>query len=57
MESDYAAQAVGPNPYEVTYEQLLLEARQRCDCQIVLVEPYPWAHAWIAQRRLEAVGL
>ncbi|UCD50734.1 MAG: SGNH/GDSL hydrolase family protein [Phycisphaerales bacterium] len=108
--------AAPPEQYEVTYDQLLLKARSRCDCQIVLIEPFvfsadrqnqllstakpyitivrelaakhgavlvalqeqidkliaqvpserwaddavhprQWAHAWIAQRWLQAAGL
>ena len=108
--------AAPPEQYEVTYDQLLLQAKNRCDCQIVLIEPFvfsadpqsqllstakpyiaivrklatkygavlvalqehinkqikqvpseqwaddtvhprEWAHAWIAQRWLEATGL
>jgi lysophospholipase L1-like esterase len=115
-ESAGNGKAAPPEQYEVTYEQLLLEVKNRCDCQIVLIEPfvfcadpqnellstarpyiaivrkladqhdavlvalqreineqivhvpterwaqdmvhpYPWAHAWIAQRWLEATGL
>jgi acyl-CoA thioesterase I len=32
--------AAMPKQYEVTYDQLLLEAKNRCDCQIVLIEPF-----------------
>ena len=115
-ESGGNGKAAPPEQYEVTYDQLLLEAKNRCDCQIVLLEPcvfcadpqnqllstarpyiaivralaakhgavlvalqeeidkqildvpperwsqdgvhpYRWAHAWIAQRWLEATGL
>ena len=115
-QSTINGKAASPKQYEVTYDQLLLEAKNRCDCQIVLMEPfvfcadpknqllstarpyiaivralaakhgavlvtlqeqidkqildvpperwaqdmvhpYPWAHAWIAQRWLEATGL
>jgi lysophospholipase L1-like esterase len=113
MEPD--STSLSPERYEITYDQLLLDVRQRCHCQIVLAEPflfnsdprdpvfetlqpylnvvralsekhgavlvplqqklnecmaqvpparwsqdtvhpYLWAHAWIAQRWLEAVG-
>jgi acyl-CoA thioesterase-1 len=108
--------AAAPKQYEVTYDQLLSQAKEQCHCQIVLMEPflftddlyepllgvlqpylatvhalatkrdavllplqqrlneqivrvpparwsqdsahpYLWAHAWIAQRWLEATGL
>lgn len=29
-----------PQQYEITYDRLLQEARQRCGCQIVLMEPF-----------------
>jgi len=32
--------AAPPERYELTYDQLLLEARERCNCQIVLLEPF-----------------
>jgi lysophospholipase L1-like esterase len=32
--------ATPPQQYEVTYDQLLLEVKNRCDCQIVLIEPF-----------------
>ena len=109
-------EAVYPEEYEVTYRQLLSQAKQQCNFQLVLMEPfmfcddrenqmlkglrtyieivhklteefdsilvplqsqvdeqikqvppekwstdsvhpYVWAHAWIAQRWLEATGL
>jgi lysophospholipase L1-like esterase len=115
-ESGGDGRAASPEQYEVTYDQLLLDLRDRIDCQIVVAEPfvfsdnpqdvllstarayiaiarrlavkysavlvplqreidkqigevpperwsqdkvhpYPWAHAWIAQRWLEATGL
>ena len=108
--------AVYPEEYESTYKELLSTAKQQCNCQLVLMEPfmfcdddqdtmfkglqtyirtvrniaeqfdavlvplqsrideqikevpgekwsadsvhpYVWAHGWIAQRWLEAVGL
>jgi len=116
MEPDFAGNAVGPAKYEVTYEQLLVRAKEQCKCRLILMEPflfcrdqrdelyralmpyveavrrlaarheallvplqsridrqigevppqrwsedtvhpYLWAHAWIAQRWLEATGL
>jgi acyl-CoA thioesterase-1 len=116
MEPDHAPTASTPHEYEVTFGQLLARTRQRCDCRLVLMEPfmfcrdpdnevfralapyieavrrlaarydatavflqkeidrqittvppekwsadtvhpYLWAHAWIAQRWLEATGL
>ncbi len=32
--------AVSRQEYELTYRQLLLQAKERCDCQIVLMEPF-----------------
>ena len=29
-----------PERYEITYDRLLLEARQRCHCQVVILEPF-----------------
>lgn len=114
--SEYLPYAVCPEEYELTYRLLLSTAKERCDCQFVLMEPfmfcsdrdnpmlkdlqkyietvhtlakefnavlvrlqscineeigglppekwssdmvhpYPWAHAWIGQRWLEAAGL
>jgi acyl-CoA thioesterase-1 len=116
MEPDRATTASTPYEYEVTLGQLLARTRRRCDCRLVLMEPflfcrdpdnevfralkpyleavrrlaagsdatavllqseidrlievvppekwsadavhpYLWAHAWIAQRWLEATGL
>jgi len=116
MEPDAAERAASPAEFEVTYGQLLVQAKERCQCQLVLMEPflfcrdredevfrtlvpyleavralaqkheavlvplqqeidrcigeippekwsqdgvhpYLWAHAWIAQRWLEATGL
>lgn len=113
---DSPNEAVLHEEYELTYKRLLSQVRERCNCQIVLMEPflfcddttepvyetlkgyistvnqltgqfdavlvplqtlvdniiqkvppdkwsddmvhpYLWAHAWIAQRWLEAVGL
>jgi lysophospholipase L1-like esterase len=115
-EPDRLPEAVYPDEYELTYRRLLSRAREQCDCQLVLMEPfmfcdepenpmfkglqtyieivhklaeeldtvlvplqsridedikrvppekwstdmvhpYVWAHAWIAQRWLEATGL
>ena len=116
MEPHLAQNAATLHEYEVTYEQLVAEAQERCKCQLVLMEPflfcqdphhevfealmpyvevvrrlaarreavlvplqkqidalirdippekwsadmvhpYLWAHAWIAQKWLEATGL
>ena len=115
-EPDRLPQAVYPQEYELTYRQLVSRAKQQCNCQLVLMEPfmfcnnpqdsmfeglqtyisvlhqlanefdavlvplqtkvneqikqvppekwsmdmvhpYVWAHAWIAQRWIEATGL
>jgi lysophospholipase L1-like esterase len=40
MESDLARDAVSPDEYEVTYGQLLAQAKEQCECQIVLMEPF-----------------
>jgi lysophospholipase L1-like esterase len=116
VEPDQAADAADPAEFEITYDQLLAQAKQQCRCQLVLLEPflfcrdrnnivyrallpyieivhklaeehgavlvplqsridrqiveipparwsqdgvhpYLWAHAWIAQRWLDATGL
>jgi lysophospholipase L1-like esterase len=116
MEPQHAPSASTPHEYEVTFGQLLALTRRRCNCRLVLMEPfmfcrdpenevfraltpyvaavrrlaaryeatlvplqseidrlldvvppekwsadtvhpYLWAHAWIAQRWLEATGL
>ena len=116
MEPDLAPNAAGPDKYEVTYDQLLAQAKEQCRCRLVLMEsflfcrdrgnvlyralmpyveavrrlavrhdavlvplqlhldrqileipperwsedsvhPCLWAHAWIAQRWLDATGL
>jgi lysophospholipase L1-like esterase len=115
-EPEKLPRAVYPQEYELTYERLLLSAKEKCGCQFVLMEPfmfcknpenpmfkglrayirtvhklaqefdavlvplqtkiderikrvppekwsadmvhpYMWAHAWIAQRWLEATAL
>jgi acyl-CoA thioesterase-1 len=33
-------QAVYENEYEQTYRQLLSQAKQQCDCQLILMEPF-----------------
>ena len=38
MEPDRATST--PEQYEITYDRLLLEARQRCHCQVVILEPF-----------------
>lgn len=40
MEPDLAVTAADPSRYEVTYDQLLSCARDRCNCQFVLMEPF-----------------
>lgn len=40
MESDLAVTAATESEYEVTYDELLSRAKQRCDCQFVLAEPF-----------------
>ena len=35
--------AAPPKQCELTYDQLLLEVRRQCDCQIVLMEPFVFA--------------
>jgi acyl-CoA thioesterase-1 len=40
MEPDLAENAASPDEYEVTYEQLLAQARQQCECRLVLMEPF-----------------
>ncbi len=116
MEPDMAERTASPAEFEITYEQLLAQAKGRCRCQLVLMEPFLfcrdrenevfralmpyleavrklakkheavlvplqreidrqiveispekwsedavhphlWAHAWIAQQWLDAVGL
>ena len=116
MEPDAAERTASPAEFEITYGQLLAQAKEHCRCQLVLMEPflfcrdrenevfrtlvpyleavralaakheavlvplqreidrcvreippekwsqdtvhpYLWAHAWIAQRWLDATGL
>lgn len=33
-------EAVCPDEYELTHKQLLLEAKQKCNCRLVLMEPF-----------------
>jgi acyl-CoA thioesterase-1 len=40
MEPDLAPNAAGPDKYEVTYDQLLAQAKERCRCRLVLMEPF-----------------
>ena len=40
MEPDLAQTAATPDEYELTYDQLLAQARQQCGCQLVLMEPF-----------------
>jgi len=40
MEPDVAMKAADPGRYEVTYDQLLSRAADRCNCQFVLMEPF-----------------
>lgn len=40
MEPGSARTASTPEQYELTYGQLLAQARERCDCRLVLMEPF-----------------
>lgn len=40
MEPDMAERAASPAEFEVTYEQLLAQAKERCGCQLILLEPF-----------------
>jgi len=40
MEPDMAERAANPADFEITYEQLLVQAKQRCGCQLILMEPF-----------------
>jgi lysophospholipase L1-like esterase len=40
MEPDTAQRAAGPAEFELTYEQLLAQAKDRCGCQLILMEPF-----------------
>ena len=40
MEPDSARTASTPNQFELTYRQLLAQAREQCDCRFVLMEPF-----------------
>ena len=40
MEADLAPNAAGPDKYEVTYDQLLAQAKEQCRCRLVLMEPF-----------------
>jgi len=40
MEPDMAERAASPADFEITYEQLLAQAREQCRCQLVLMEPF-----------------
>ncbi|MCL5282384.1 MAG: SGNH/GDSL hydrolase family protein [Planctomycetes bacterium] len=40
MEPDMAERAASPAGFEITYEQLLAQAKERCQCQFVLMEPF-----------------
>jgi acyl-CoA thioesterase I len=40
MEPDSAETASTPEQYELTYGQLLAQARDRCNCRLVLMEPF-----------------
>jgi lysophospholipase L1-like esterase len=40
MEPDSARTASSPDEYELTYRQLLDEAKERCNCRFVLMEPF-----------------
>jgi lysophospholipase L1-like esterase len=39
MEPDMAERAASPAEFEITYEQLLVQAKGHCRCQLVLMEP------------------
>jgi lysophospholipase L1-like esterase len=39
-EPDLTRNAARPDNYEVTYEQLLAQAREQCKCRLVLMEPF-----------------
>jgi acyl-CoA thioesterase I len=38
--SDIEGRVASPEQYEVTYDQLLVAVKKRCDCQVVLMEPF-----------------
>lgn len=40
MEPTLAETAATGSDYEVTYDELLSRARQRCNCQLILMEPF-----------------
>jgi lysophospholipase L1-like esterase len=40
MESNLASNAASPDRFELTYGQLLAQARDECSCQLVLMEPF-----------------
>jgi len=40
MEPDVAEGAASPAEFEITYEQLLAQAKERCGCQLILMEPF-----------------
>jgi lysophospholipase L1-like esterase len=40
MEPDMAERAASPTEFEITYEQLLAQAKERCGCQLILMEPF-----------------
>ncbi len=40
MEPDRAQHAANPAEFEITYEQLLAQAKGHCQCQLVLMEPF-----------------
>ncbi len=40
MEPDMAERASSPADFEVTYEQLLAQAKERCRCRLVVMEPF-----------------
>jgi acyl-CoA thioesterase I len=39
-EPHFTGNAADPEQYEVTYEQLLVQAREQCQCRLVLMEPF-----------------
>jgi lysophospholipase L1-like esterase len=40
MEPDSAESAASPEEFEVTYDRLIAQAKDRCPCQLVLMEPF-----------------
>jgi lysophospholipase L1-like esterase len=40
MEPDMAERAASPTDFELTYDQLLAQAKRECRCRLVLMEPF-----------------